>query len=135
MKPLNNEAVKFINIFLIKERKLTMRKFLFSAFVMLIGLGAYAQEATPAVNQAPAVKAKKVELTPKQEAQKLVDMLTQDMELDASQKEQILEVALNAVKQRQGLASLKASDPNAYAQKEMDIFIDMSGKIKDIENQ
>lgn len=112
-----------------------MRKFLFSAFVMLIGLSAFAQEAAPAVNQAPAVKAKKVELTPKQEAQKLVDMLTQDRNFDAAQKSQILEIALNAVKKRQNLANLKESDPSAYAQKEMDIFIDMSSKIKEIENQ
>jgi len=112
-----------------------MRKFLFSAFVMLIGFSAFAQESPAAVNQAPAVKAQKVELTAAQEAQKLVDMLTQGADLDATQKEKIHAVALEAIKKRQSLKGLKKTDPTAYAEKEMDIFVDMSSKIKEIEGQ
>lgn len=110
-----------------------MRKFLFSAFVMLIGFSAFAQESPAAVNQAPAVKAQKVELTAQQEAQKLVDMLSQGRDFDATQKQKIHEVALNAVKKRESLQGLKKTDPDTYAQKEMEIFVEMSNKIKEIE--
>jgi len=104
---------------------------------MLFGLGAYAQEAAPEakVNQAPA-KVQKAPDTPEQEAQKLVDMmLTQGAIYTDVQKKQIHEVAVNAVKKRKALTSLKASNPSAYAQKEMEIFTDMSNAIKEIEQQ
>jgi len=103
---------------------------------MLFGLGAYAQEAAPEakVNQAPA-KVQKAPDTPEQEAQKLVDMLTQGTTYTDVQKKQIHEVAVNAVKKRKALTSLKASNPSAYAQKEMEIFTDMSNAIKEIEQQ
>lgn len=112
-----------------------MRKLLFSLCVMLFGLGAYAQDAAPAqVNQAPAkVKAQKAPETPEQEAQKLVDMLTQGASYTDEQKKQIHAIAVNAVKQRKALASLKKSNPSAYAEKEMNIFIEMSNAIKEIE--
>lgn len=110
-----------------------MKKFLFSAFVMLIGFSAFAQETPKAINQAPAVKTQKVELTAEQEAQKLVDMLSQGRDFDATQKQKIREVALDAVKKRETLQGLKKTDPSAYAQKEMEIFVEMSDKIKEIE--
>ncbi len=112
-----------------------MKKLLFSLCVMLFGLGAYAQEAPEAkVNEAP-VKVQKAPDTPEQEAQKLVDMLTQGATYTDVQKKQIHEIAVNAVKKRKALASLKASNPSAYAQKEMDIFIEMSNAIKEIEQK
>ena len=112
-----------------------MKKLLFSLCVMLFGLGAYAQETASAakVNEAPA-KVQKAPDTPEQEAQKLVDMLTQGASYTEEQKKQIHTIAVTAVKKRKALASLKASDPSAYAQKEMDIFIEMSNAIKEIEN-
>lgn len=117
-------------------KKSNMKKLLFSLCVMLFGLGAYAQETAPEakVNQAPA-KVQKAPETPEQEAQKLVDMLTQGATYSDVQKKQIHEIAVNAVKKRKALASLKASNPSAYAQKEMDIFIEMSNAIKEIEQQ
>lgn len=112
-----------------------MKKIVFSALIMLFGLGVYAQQApATTVNQKPAV-AKKVADTPAQEAQKLVDMLTQNGTYTATQKKSIFDVALDAVKKRKAIASLKATDAAAYAQKEMDIFVNMSTKIKEIENQ
>ncbi len=114
-----------------------MRKLLFSLCVMLFGLGAYAQEdvaAAAEAQQAPA-KVQKAPDTPEQEAQKLVDMLTQGTSYTAEQKEKIHTIAVAAVKKRKALASLKATDPSAYAKKEMDIFIEMSNSIKEIENQ
>lgn len=112
-----------------------MRKLLFSLCLMLFGFGAYAQDAAPAtkVNQAPAKVQKAAPETPEQEAQKLVDMLTQGASYTAEQKKQIHTVAVTAVKKRKALASLKTSDPSAYAQKEMEIFIEMSNAIKEIE--
>jgi len=110
-----------------------MKKLLFSLCVMLFGLGAYAQDAAPTAktNQAPVVQ--KAPETPEQEAQKLVDMLTQGATYTAEQKKQIQTVAVTAIKKRRALASLKTADPSAYAQKEMDIFIEMSNAIKEIE--
>ncbi len=100
---------------------------------MLFGLGAYAQDAAPAATTQKAPAVQKAPDTPEQEAQKLVDMLTQGATYTAEQKKQIHAVAVNAVKQRKALASLKASDPSAYAEKEMNIFIEMSNAIKEIE--
>jgi len=114
-----------------------MKKLLFSLCMILFGLGAYAQEnvaATAKVQQAPA-KVQKAPETPEQEAQKLVDMLTQGATYTDEQKKQIHAIAVTAVKKRKALASLKASDPSAYAEKEMNIFIEMSNSIKEIENQ
>ena len=112
-----------------------MKKIVFSALIMLFGLGVYAQQ-TPAAtaSQKPAV-AKKIADTPQQEAQKLVDMLTQNGTYTDLQKKSIYDVALDAVKKRKAIAALKTTDAAAYAQKEMDIFINMSSKIKEIENQ
>lgn len=110
-----------------------MRKFLFSAFVMLIGLSAFAQEKPVATNQAPAVKAKVV-MSAKQEAEKLVDMMSQAKDYTEAQKQKIREVALNTVKKREAIASLKKTDPDGYAKKEMILFTEMSEKIKEIES-
>lgn len=110
-----------------------MRKFLFSAFVMLIGLSAFAQEAAVA-KQAPAVAAKKVVMTAEQEAEKLVDMMSQAKDYTEAQKQKIREIALNTVKKREALASLKKTDPDGYAKKEMALFMEMSEKIKEIES-
>lgn len=111
-----------------------MKKFVFSALMMLFGLGLYAQQApTAAVSQKPA--AVKTPDTPQQEAQKLVDMLTQDKTYSETQKKSIFDVALTAVKERKAIASLRTSNPSAFAQKEMDIFVKMTEKIKDIESQ
>jgi len=111
-----------------------MRKFLFSAFVMLIGLSAFAQEEAVVAKQAPAVKAKKVVMSAEQEAQKLVDMMSQSKDYTEAQKQKIHEVALNTVKKREEIASLKKTDPDGYAKKEMTLFMEMSEKIKEIES-
>ena len=111
-----------------------MRKLLFSLCVMLFGLGAYAQDAAPAkVNQAPA-KVQKAPETPDQEAQKFVEMFSQGQNYTAEQKKQIHAIALTAVRKQKALAPLKKTDPTTYAEKEMEIFIDMNKAIKEIEN-
>jgi len=113
-----------------------MRKLLFSAFVMLIGLSAFAQGQPAAVKQqAPAVTAKKAVVSADEEARKLVDMMSQDKEYSETQKQKIREIALNTVKKRNELAPLKKTDPNSYAKKELDLFMEMSEKIREVERE
>jgi len=68
-----------------------MKKLLFSLCIMLFGLGAYAQETvakTAEVQKAPVKVQKAAPETPEQEAQKLVDMLTQGATYTAEQEKQ-----------------------------------------------
>ncbi len=111
-----------------------MKKLVFSVLMMFFGLTIYAQNA-PAQSVKQNASTAKVIDTPEQEAKKLVDMLTQSGTYSDAQKKDIYAVALNAVKQRKAIASLRTTDPEGFARKEMEIFTNMSQAIRDIEKQ
>jgi len=121
-----------------------MKKLMFVLFALLTSASLFAQEAAKeaASELVKGEEPKEIvtttteevyaEITPEKEAKELTEMLTQEAQINADQKDKIYKVVLESLKEKVKIESLREEDAEAHSQKEMEIFKSMNDKINEV---